>query len=85
VSTTLSKKNWLEPVRESGGVIERRRGGVTSSYWNNYWTAPSQPEPPVWHLQQCTVAVLLKERQLIVTARRRGMPSRCAMPSVVKA
>lgn len=82
MSTTLSKKNWLEPVREAGGEIERRRGGVTSSYWNNYWTAPAQPNPPMWHIQQCTVAALIRGGELLVIARRRGAPSRCRLASV---
>lgn len=83
MSQTLTVHNYLEPLQASGGVVERRRGGVTSTYWNNYWTAPSEPNPPTWHMQQNTVAALIKSHRLIVTARRHGMPSRCALPATI--
>lgn len=66
----------MERVRAEGGMLERRRGGVSSSYWNNYWTSPAQPDPPAWHIQQCTVSALMKDGTLLVVARRHGTPSR---------
>lgn len=79
MSQTLSKANCVERIREAGGQLERRRGGVSSNYWNNYWTAPSQPSPPLWHIQQVTVAALIRDGTLRVLKTYRGAPSRCVL------